>query len=125
MERTSKIRRWQYPDDVCLRVEFRGTVSAIWPRQFVAFQFTGKARSGKSTIAVVSTSTWGWAEKLGDKYGFGTCWNTTTNNLEAICKGYNHTILFLDETGVSERKQKQSVDILEAIMRLDGQVEKG
>ncbi len=106
-------------------LNFVGPVSAIWPRQFVGFQLTGPRSSGKSTIAVVSTSTWGWDPMLGKKYGFGTSWNKTVNKLEAICKGYNHTILFLDETGASERKAKKCVDILEAIMRLDAQEEKG
>ncbi len=108
-------------------LNFVGPVSAIWPRQFVAFQFTAKASSGKSTIAVVSTSTWGWDPNLslGNKYGFGTSWNTTVNELEAICPGYNHTILFLDETGAAERKPDAPVDTLDAVMRLDGQMEKG
>jgi hypothetical protein len=75
----------------------------------------------------VSTSTWGWDPKqhLGDKYGFGTSWNKTTNKLERICKGYNEAILFIDETNLSERKKEdKKVDVLEAIMRIDGQMEK-
>ncbi|MGO9237876.1 MAG: DUF927 domain-containing protein [Methylocella sp.] len=109
-------------------LNFVGPVSAIWPRQSVAFQLTAEASSGKSTIAAVSTSAWGWDPdpNLGNKYGFGTSWNITVNKLEAICKGYNHTILFLDETGVAERNAKnRSADILQAIMRLDSQKEKG
>lgn len=108
-------------------LNFVGPVSAIWPRQSVAFQFTGDAGSGKSTVAVISTSIWGWDPNpsLGYKYGFGTSWNSTVNNLEAICKGYNHTILFLDETGVAERKQGDPVDNLDAVLQLDGQLEKG
>ena len=108
-------------------LNFVGPVSVIWPRQSVAFQFTGPRGSGKSAIAAVSTSTWGWNPDptLGYKYGFGSNWNLTDNKLEIICKGYNHAMLFLDETGVSEKKQKQSVDILEAVMRLDSQTVKG
>jgi putative DNA primase/helicase len=108
-------------------LNFVGPVSALWPPQFVAFQFTARASSGKSAIAAVSTSTWGWDPNLslGNKYGFGTSWNTTVNELEAICPGYNHTILFLDETGAAERKPDAPVDTLDAVMRLDGQMEKG
>lgn len=40
-------------------LNFVGPVSVIWPRQSVAFQFTGPRGSGKSAIAAVSTSTWG------------------------------------------------------------------
>ena len=108
-------------------LNFVGPVSALWPRQFVAFQFTAEASSGKSTIGVISTSTWGWDPNLslGNKYGFGTSWNTTVNELEAICPGYNHTILFLDETGAAERKPDAPIDTLDAVIRLDGQMEKG
>jgi hypothetical protein len=108
-------------------LNFVGPLSEIWPRQFVAFQFTGDGGCGKSSIAAVCTSTWGWDPRLniGKKYGFGTSWNTTNNNLESLCGGYNETILFIDETGVSDRKPGAPVDNLDAIMRLDGQMEKG
>lgn len=106
-------------------LNFVGPVSAIWPREYVGFQLTGPRGSGKSTIAVVSTSTWGWDQKLGAKYGFGMSWNITFNKLEPTCLGYNHTILFLDETRVAQRRLNGSVDILQAIMRLDSQKVKG
>ena len=108
-------------------LNFVGPVSAIWRRQSVAVQFTGGAGRGKSTIAVVSTSVWGWDpnEVQGDLYGFGTSWNATDNELESICTGYNHTILLLDETGVTDRKPGAPVDTLDAVMRLNGQIEKG
>ncbi|PZR86389.1 MAG: hypothetical protein DLM68_09825 [Hyphomicrobiales bacterium] len=108
-------------------LNFVGPVSAIWPREFVAFQFKADPSSGKGAIAAVCTSTWGWDPLLGMKYGFGTNWNTTTNNLEFICKGYNHTILFLDETGVAGDKDSagKRVDFRKAIMRLDSQTVKG
>jgi Domain of unknown function (DUF927) len=108
-------------------LNFVGPVSAIWSREFVAFQFKADPSSGKGAIAAVSTSTWGWDPILGMKYGFGTNWNTTTNNLEVICKGYNHTILFLDETGVADDKDSMGkrVDFRKAIMRLDSQTVRG
>jgi hypothetical protein len=66
-------------------LNFIGPVSAIWPRQSVAVQFMGDGGSGKSMITVISTSTWGRDQHLGYKYGFGTPWNTTDTNQEAIC----------------------------------------
>jgi hypothetical protein len=54
-----------------------------------------------------------------------TSWNPTVNELESICVGYNHTILFLDETGTGERAKGAPVDTLDAVMRLDGGIEKG
>jgi hypothetical protein len=36
-----------------------GPVSAIWPRQSVAVQFTEDGGSGKNTVAVISISTSG------------------------------------------------------------------
>jgi hypothetical protein len=54
-----------------------------------------------------------------------TSWNPTVNELESICVGYNHTILFLDETGTGERPKGAPVDTLDAVMRLDGGIEKG
>jgi uncharacterized protein (DUF927 family) len=53
-------------------LNFVGPVFAIWPQQTVAFQFTGDGDCGKSAVAVVSTSVWGWDRNKdqGKKYGF-------------------------------------------------------
>ena len=110
-------------------LNFVGPVSAIWSREHVGFQLTGDRGSGKSAIAVVSTSTWGWDPdpNHGEKYGFGISWNITFNKLEPTCLSYNHTILFLDETGVAGQKDPRNkfADVLTAILRLDSQKVKG
>jgi len=105
-------------------LNFIGPTCALWERQSVAFQFTAKGGAGKSSIAVVSTSAWGWDPVNGKKYGFGTSWNTTDNKLELTCRAYNHTILFLDETGAHTGSERGAVDNLDAVMRIDGQLEK-
>jgi hypothetical protein len=109
-------------------LSFVGPLSKIWPRQPMAFQLVGKlGGSGKSTIGVVSSASWGWDPDVNraEQYGFGDSWNTTVNYLEKLSRGYNQTFLFLDETNVSDRPAQKSVDILEAVMKLDGGTGKG
>lgn len=54
------------------------------------FHFRGPSSTGKTTALAVAASVWGGKDYI-------QRWRATTNGLEAIAAGHNHTLLCLDE----------------------------
>jgi hypothetical protein len=91
-----------------------GPLFGIMPLEVPSLQVVGDPGSGKSTILVVTSATWGWDDK---GFGFGTSWATTLNAQEVTLHGYHQTLGCFNETRlVSGDKRSRAQAILDAIM---------
>jgi Domain of unknown function (DUF927) len=90
----------------------------------VAVQLVGAPGSGKTAIASVVSTVWGYNPdpRIASDYGFGDTWNHTPNHLEALVAVANHTGLFLDETSLTTTAPGAW---LETIMRIASGKTKG
>jgi hypothetical protein len=81
-----------------LAFAFVGPCRILEAFEHVGVQLCGREEQGKSTIAIVASSIYGFDPNPDHLQGFGDSWNATRNGLEPLAAAYNNTILYLDET---------------------------
>jgi uncharacterized protein (DUF927 family) len=91
------------------------------------FQISGRAESGKTTMAMVAGSVWGCHRDhhRRDK-GFAESWNTTGNQLEETARVHSDTVLVTDETGLAGKTDvERARAVLDGVFRLSEGTKKG
>jgi hypothetical protein len=84
------------------------------------FQISGRAETGKTTLAMVAGSIWGChRDRQRQDKGFAESWNTTANQLEETARVHSDTLMVLDDTNLAGKKDvERAVTVLDAMFRL-------
>jgi hypothetical protein len=91
------------------------------------FQISGRAETGKTTMAMVAGSIWGsHRDRHRQDKGFVESWNTTVNQLEETARVHSDTFMALDETNLAGKTDvERAAATLDGMFRLSEGAKKG
>jgi putative DNA primase/helicase len=113
---------------LALALAFVGPVGPILEVEQVGIQLFGPQGCGKTATLIAAGSVWGRHvdPDSAASVGFGSSWNTTTNDSEQESLGSNHALQAMDETrSATTELRRLGPHMFDNIMRWERGIEKG